>query len=73
MLWKLRPDAPQDRLDKLPGLAQRIDAVLFREAKSRAQYRDIATLLVRLREISHKAKRVKTNSHTLGKNIVFNI
>ena len=64
MLRKLRPDAPQDRLDKLPGLAQRIDVVLFREAKSREQYRDIGTLLERLREISQKAKRAKTNSHT---------
>ncbi|RLN37238.1 hypothetical protein BBJ28_00018396 [Nothophytophthora sp. Chile5] len=61
ILRALKPNAPEKVLERLPGLAYRMEEALFKMATSEAEYSDAATLAQRLTRIQESnAKRLLT-------------
>jgi hypothetical protein len=59
ILRALKPNAPEKVLERVPGLAYRMEESLFRMAASEGEYRDFATLPQRLAHIQEaSAKRL---------------
>lgn len=72
ILRALKPNAPEKVLERVAGLAYRMEESLFRMAQSEAEYRDFATLPQRLAQIQEaNAKRLlqqqsaSGNTHTM--------
>ncbi|KDO22682.1 hypothetical protein SPRG_10996 [Saprolegnia parasitica CBS 223.65] len=68
LLRTFRPDAPAHVLQKLPSLARKLDAILFRLAPTKADYMDSATLYRRLVAIGDAVqnKKRKAEATTAG-------